>query len=153
MTKADAWFLSERAERQAILLWTTLPLLVAREESPDEGIDLRIIADGETSHPIEFGVQVKGALSLSKFLLGKSSLRQSVRAELVSQARRYKMPVCLMLVQVRTLETYWVWLTLPKKGSTGEFVPAPERQVTLASKESLTSAIKVLRDAYDRKTA
>jgi hypothetical protein len=152
MARREAWFVTERAVRQAAQLWMQFPLLVA-EKNHDSGPDLEIILDGESERPIHFGVEVKGDLELSAFLLGSRKLRPRVRSRFIAAALRQQLSMCIMVVQVRTLETYIGWLTVPSPEKR-RMIPAPNVALRHATEEVLAETLQHLRDlsrAFDKR--
>jgi hypothetical protein len=143
MIHDEPWFVQDRAERRALLLWTTFPVVIGRS-TPTRNVDFRVTIDAHTKSPITFGVCVKGVRGLSRFLTPNRALRPEVRRRLLATLRNSNMPVAVMVVDVYALATYVGWLIAPS----GDSVPAgvPNRPLKRAAKETLEKMLDQLRD-------
>ncbi|XXT17267.1 hypothetical protein WME94_44280 [Sorangium sp. So ce429] len=150
MAKSEPWFVADRAETQAALLWGELPILIGHKRPNERDLDLRILIDPEKTTVAEFGVVIKGALNLGDILTRAMTVRAEVQNRLRKQVAECEFPVALMVVDVRSRDTYFGWLLAPSFSRSGAAVldTVERSHVEPATGDCLRRAIEDVRQWY-----
>lgn len=148
MSKTEPWFVAERAEKQAALLWTELPVLVGYRRTDEAGLDLEVLIDGDKPKISRLGVEVKGTLDMSTILTRDRCIRSAVQKILLNRVIMYEFPVAVMVVDVKTTATDIGWLLAPSRDARGAAIlnSVDCTQVVPATKSKLEKIAEEVRE-------
>ncbi len=106
----DPWFVIERSEALAALLLTNQQdVEVVFQRKKDDGVDLVVGLDGQTSPPTRlFVVQVKGTVSGNP-----TDWMQNVKQLFQANGGQLCLPTCVFVVNVRDNKTQYAWIAEP----------------------------------------
>src|SRR3954452_7492857 len=106
----DPWFVLERSEALAALLLTNQKdVEVVFQRKKDDGVDLVVGLDSQTSPPTRlFVVQVKGTVSANP-----TDWMQNVKQLFRAAGGQLYLPTCVFVVNVRDNTTQYAWIAEP----------------------------------------
>lgn len=106
----DPWFVIERSEALAALLLTNQKdVEVVFQRKKDDGVDLFVGLDSQTSPPTRlFVVQVKGTVSANP-----ADWIQNVEQLFRAGDGQFHLPTCVFVVNVRDNKTRYAWIAEP----------------------------------------
>jgi hypothetical protein len=149
MVSKQEWFVSERAENLAIVLFTRFGVHVDRAY-PDSGFDLRVVVDYNTPHAGQFGVRLEGHI-------GPVVDNDRVRSQFVRAAKKAihcaDTPVAILVFDVANDRGLFGWLRAPvvKRDGSAELEWADSPLLKPATNQRITDALSEFRRWYKAK--
>lgn len=116
MSSGQPWYVAERAEHLAVLLFTTLPDVRVDHPVADRGIDLRVFIGRDPQQV--FGVEVKGTMRIAQLVRPDGALLPGVAAELRRVSSDYQFPVGVVVCDVSSEAARFGWVAAPRVGRT-----------------------------------
>lgn len=112
MTRAQPWYIGERAEALARVYLTRRPDLLVKPEHKDYGVDY-IVEIMKNSRPTRraFGVQVKARVA--PIVVGAESSRTTFRFVPDSWMAEIPFPLCLFVFTMENDEGFYQWVVDP----------------------------------------
>lgn len=145
MSKTEPWFIGERAENAAILLLTEFDVTVERSNAV-QGPDLHVTLQRGDKRAGLF-VEVKGTLSIDKWIAKDGFLRPDVYKEVLVQG--YAIPVAVMVVDVKSTDVYFGWILPPSQGRSSSREQSSGRvRMSLAHRAVIAQAFNDVMPGY-----
>lgn len=142
----DPWFVLERSEALAALLLTNQKdVEVVFQRKKDDGVDLFVGLDGQTTPPTRlFVVQVKGTVSANS-----ADWMQNVKQLFPAGGRQIYLPTCVFVVNVRDNTTVYAWIAEPAVELNGAALKFPAPTFHEVDDVAVADIIKRVRAYYD----
>lgn len=149
MERSHAWYLSERAEQMAVMVFTRVPGIVVSHAPVNLGPDLVVTS---TEIPgLMFGVEIKASTSISTIISKSGMVRQSVAAPLTKKLATFPFPVGLFACGMQDDSVYFGWALAPvsKDGVTSRALSLQsEIIVETATREVISQAVEQAMNWY-----
>ncbi|MDQ2732082.1 MAG: DUF4365 domain-containing protein [Armatimonadota bacterium] len=150
MERSQAWYIHERAEQMAMMVFTRAPGIVVRPAPVQLGIDLIVMSAKIPGRM--FGVELKASTSISTIVAKTNLVRQSVAAPLQKRLSTFPFPVGLMACGMQDDSAYFGWILAPelRDGASSRALSTPSPIIVEpATREVIERAVEQVLNWYN----